>query len=156
EDHHVPRRSGGAAIAPHDRAGPRPAVRGGLCHLCGDSDAQISRPRAQRQRPDYQSLDLPIFYRRVDQLDIVDARGAQVPVPANVPIAGGNQPSNVGRATYYPGGLRPNLQNQLTAISGVANAAALNNRITTLQGQVVQALNLAIAPVAAQFAFRAV
>src|SRR5262249_55956594 len=35
---------------------------------------------------DYRNLDLPVFYRRVDQTDIVDGRGNAIPIPAEVTI----------------------------------------------------------------------
>jgi len=94
---------------------------------------------------DFQNLDLPIFYRRVDQVNIVDARGNQVPVPS----------AEVGRDDYYAAPLLTDLKNQLNAISGPGNRDALDRRIAALQGQVRQDLNLKNAPTAAQFSFTA-
>ena len=104
---------------------------------------------------DYANLDLPIFYRRVDQLDIVDSLGNAVPIPPNVMINGVLQPSNVGRVNYYPATLLPGLQNPLAAMTGVANVAALNARINTLQTQLRNAVNGGAVPAASQFTFTA-
>ncbi len=103
--------------------------------------------------PDYTSLDLPIYYRRVDQTEITDSRGVAVPIPNNVMINGVAQPSNVGRNTYYAAALLPTLQNNLAAISGAGNAVALAARIATLQGNVTAALNNGLIPNAPQFNF---
>src|SRR5262249_44550289 len=82
---------------------------------------------------DYQNLDLPIFYRRVDELDIVDSHGKAVPIPLDE-----RQQNRVGRATYYPAGLLTDLRNNLAKIRN--NPAGRNNRIDELLEQVLKIL----------------
>jgi hypothetical protein len=105
---------------------------------------------------DYQALDIPIFYRRVDQTNIVDSRGAAIPIPANVVINGVAQPSRVGRATYYAAPLVPILRAQLQSITGPGNLGALARRTAGLRGQVLGALGRNAAPLQPAFAFTAV
>jgi hypothetical protein len=93
--------------------------------------------------PDYTSLDLPIYYRRVDQLDIVDSRGNAVPLPG----------PPFPRITYYAAGRLAPLQAALANISGGLNAGNLANRIGALQTDITNALNNGAIPGAPQFNF---
>ena len=100
---------------------------------------------------DFRSLDLPVFYRRVDQLDIVDSNGNAIPIPRQVTIGNALQDSKVGRATYYARGLAAELQRGLAALQG--DPTALDERARTLQAQVLQALGLDRLPETPQFTF---
>jgi hypothetical protein len=101
---------------------------------------------------DFLALDLPIFYRRVDQLDIVESNGNAIPIPANVTIANNQVASNVGRNTFYAAPPTAIIQADLT---GLPVGPTLANRVVALQASVVANLNIGAAPLAPQFAFGA-
>jgi hypothetical protein len=103
---------------------------------------------------DFLNLDVPIFYRRVDQLDIVESNGNAIPIPANVTIVinqvANQVPSNVGRNTYYAAAPTAIIRGDL---ANLPVGPTLANRINALQASVVANLQLAAAPIAPQFTF---
>jgi hypothetical protein len=100
---------------------------------------------------DFRNLDLPVFYRRVDQLDIVDSRGDTIPIPAQVTMNGAPRASNVGRTTYYANALPDRLRADLDQLQ--QDPAVLAQRIQALQAEVLRGLGVDALPGSPQFTF---
>ena len=100
--------------------------------------------------PDYQNLDIPVFYYCINgaSLDIVDSTGAVVPIPATIPITGNPAApcaALVGRATFFAAAPMPaNVRApQVTALGVPLSYAA---RYTQLEQSMLLALGLNAVP----------
>jgi hypothetical protein len=104
--------------------------------------------------PEYQNLDIPVFYYRINggSLDAVDSNGAAVPIPVTIPII--NNPvapcaALVGRPNYFPAAPMPtNVRApQVTALAVPANFLA---RYNLLEQSLLAALGLHAVPAVPQ------
>jgi hypothetical protein len=75
-------------------------------------------------QPDFDQFDVPIFYRRVDATDMIDSRGARVPVGPSVTINGVQRAVDppLTRTTYYAEPMTAKIQAAVAKLD--ADAAA--------------------------------
>lgn len=106
--------------------------------------------------PDYQNLDIPVFYYRINagNVEIVNSRGVVVNIPANVTTLQGGpppvptpapcQPPRVGRATFFAADPTANVVRapQVTVLGGAGFAA----RSALIQASILAALGIAAVP----------
>lgn len=81
---------------------------------------------------DFFDLDIPSFYRRIDQCDIVDSRGNKVDVPRDL----------AGRGTYYPETPASPVERLRAGLWDLADRNVLASRTKTLQGQIAERLGV--------------
>jgi hypothetical protein len=107
---------------------------------------------------DYDNLDIPVFYYRIGNSDLVNSRGQMVAIPANVNI---NIPPPVhpavvnlgGRLTFFPNPpMNANVVPQVGVVGGLigpynARVLALQNSITVAIGAAAVPLPAVIVPV---------
>ena len=104
--------------------------------------------------PDYQNLDIPVFYYRINNasLDIVDSRGAILAIPPTIPITGNPAApcqANVGRMTFFPNAPTDN-NVRLSQVTPLGTAVNYTARFNLIQQSLLVALGLGAVPAVPQ------